>query len=190
MTFIYERRIVRDILDGIARKKKLIHIITGPRQVGKTTAALQIAEKWQGDVVNASADQPLPPGPEWIRAQWEKAERFSHQANRRSGNQVLLILDEIQKVKGWSEVVKALWDDSHRKTAIQVIILGSSSLLLQKGMSESLTGRFFLYPCPHWGYNEMKEAFGWHLDKWIFYQKEGHYWHQDDHQQNDQHYFS
>ena len=169
MTFSYERRIVQKILDGIAGKKKLIQIITGPRQVGKTTAASQIAEKWQGGVVNASADQPLPPGPEWIRAQWEKAERLSRNPDMTSGSRVLLILDEVQKVKGWSEVVKALWDDGRGKSAIQVMVLGSSSLLLQKGMSESLTGRFFLHPCSHWGYMEMKDAFGWDLDKWIFY---------------------
>jgi uncharacterized protein len=165
----FERQMVGEVLTATKMKKKLIHIITGPRQVGKTTAALQIAEKWPGKVVNASADQPLPPGAEWIRGHWEKAERLAKDPDDNTGSEVLLILDEVQKVKGWSEVVKGLWDDSHRKSAIQVLILGSSSLLLQKGMSESLTGRFFLYRCPHWTYAEMRDAFGWDLDKWLFY---------------------
>jgi hypothetical protein len=165
----YERRIVAEVLAGTTRKKKLIHIITGPRQVGKTTASFQIADRWKGEVVIASADRPLPPGPEWVRGHWEKAERLAKNLDASSDAEVLLVLDEVQKVKGWSEVVKELWDDSSRKLRIQVIILGSSSLLLQKGLSESLTGRFFLYQCPHWRYNEMKDAFGWDLDKWIYF---------------------
>ena len=167
--FSFYRKVVAEVLEGTGRKKKLIHIITGPRQVGKTTAALQIAEKWNGQVVNASADLPLPPGPEWIHAHWDRAERMAKKIGKGSSSEVLLILDEIQKVKGWSEVVKGLWDKSHRSSSLQVLLLGSSSLLLQKGMSESLAGRFFLYRCPHWRYSEMKEAFNWDLDKWIFY---------------------
>lgn len=166
--YTYERKIVTEILQGLRRKKKLLHIITGPRQVGKTTAALQIAEKWQGDVVNASADLPLPPGPEWIEAQWGRAVRLARK--RKGSEDVLLILDEIQKVQGWSEVVKFLWDEECRNpVGLQVLLLGSSSLLLQRGLSESLTGRFFLYRCPHWQYSEMRDAFGWDFEKWIFY---------------------
>ena len=92
----FERNVVQEIIDGTKRKKKLIHIITGPRQVGKTTAALQIAARWEGQVVNASADQPLPPGSEWIRGHWEKAERLAKEINANTDCEVLLILDEIQ----------------------------------------------------------------------------------------------
>ena len=63
----YERPIVQEILTGFGLKKKLMHVITGPRQVGKTTAAVQISEKWNGPVINVSADLPLPPAPEWIK---------------------------------------------------------------------------------------------------------------------------
>ena len=79
-TFAFRRQLVEEVLQGLFRAKKLLHIITGPRQVGKTTLALQIAEEWEGAVINASADQPLPPGPEWIRAQWDRASR---EASRR-----------------------------------------------------------------------------------------------------------
>ncbi len=169
LEYPYQRPVVMNILKGIGMKKKLLHIMTGPRQVGKTTAALQIEAKWNGPVINASADLPLPPGPEWVRSHWDRAE---HEA-RRAGNErseVLLILDEVQKVRGWSEVVKASWDKACReKSRIQVIILGSSSLLIQKGLSESLAGRFFLYRCTHWTFPEMERAFSWDMDRWLFF---------------------
>ncbi len=165
---MYERQIVIEIIRGFQRKKKLLHIITGPRQVGKTTASQQIAEKWQGQVLTFSADSPIPPGPEWIQSNWERTQRLADK--QRDDNDVLLILDEVQKVFGWSEMVKLLWDEVVKNdTAMQVLLLGSSSLLLQKGVTESLTGRFFLYHCNHWQYWEMREAFDWDFDKWIFF---------------------
>ncbi len=152
---------------GLQGKKKVLHIITGPRQVGKTTAAQQIAAKWPGRSIHASADSPLPPGPEWIHAQWNRAVRLG---NREGHQDVLLILDEIQKVRGWSETIKLLWDQECRvPDGLQVLLLGSSSLLLQQGLSESLTGRFLLYRCGHWQYREMAKAFGWDFDKWIYF---------------------
>jgi len=169
LQYSYERPVVMEIINGLKMKKRLIHIITGPRQVGKTTAALQIAAKWNGPVINASADLPLPPEPEWVLSHWDRAETEA----RRAGNEkseVLLILDEVQKVRGWSEVVKASWDKTCREDLpIQVIILGSSSLLIQKGLSESLAGRFFLYRCVHWTFPEMEQAFSWDMDRWIFF---------------------
>lgn len=163
----FEREIVFKVLQGLQGKKKILHIITGPRQVGKTTAAHQIAAKWPGRSIHASADSPLPPGPEWIHAQWDRATRLKN----RDGNQdVLLILDEIQKVQGWSETIKLLWDQECRNSiGLQVLLLGSSSLLLQQGLSESLTGRFLLYRCTHWQYKEMAKAFGWNFDQWIYF---------------------
>ena len=87
-----------------------------------------------------------------------------------NGSEVLLILDEIQKVRNWSEIVKGLWDKLIRENlSVQVIILGSSSLLIQKGLSESLAGRFFLYRCTHWTFPEMENAFKWDLEQWLFY---------------------
>lgn len=161
----FKRSIFGDISNALSQNRRLIHVIIGPRQVGKTTAANQVADQWDGPVVRASADLPVPPGPEWIETQWQRAK------SKTSGNQkVLLVLDEVQKVHAWSEVLKSLWDTELREgCGINVIALGSSSLLLQKGLTESLAGRFFLYRCPHWGYPEMKQAFGWSLDQWIYY---------------------
>jgi predicted AAA+ superfamily ATPase len=168
MNHQFERKIVSDIMAGLARKKKLLHIITGPRQVGKTTASQQIAEKWAGEFLTFSADSPIPPGPEWIQGCWNRAVRLAKSSQ--GEHDILLILDEIQKVRGWSESVKLLWDEEIKNNlGIQVLLLGSSSLLLQQGLTESLTGRFFLYRCPHWQYQEMREAFGWNIEQWIFY---------------------
>ena len=100
----HQRGVVSEVLASLRKGRRFIHIVVGPRQVGKTTASVQIAQAWSGPVIRASADEPLPPGPQWIRVQWERA------VNRRA-ERPLLILDEIQKVQGWSESVKALWDD-------------------------------------------------------------------------------
>ena len=141
---------------------KLLQIIIGPRQVGKSTIARQIAATWDGEVISASADEPLPPGPEWVRHHWERA-RSARNASP------LLILDEIQKVSSWSVTVKALWDeDLRRGTAMHVLILGSSSLLIQRGLSESLSGRFLLHRVHHWSFGAMHAAFGLDLDRWIY----------------------
>jgi len=161
----FRRALVGELTAALGKGLPFLHIITGPRQTGKTTAAKQVAEGWAGEVHIAAADSALPPGPEWVRAQWEIAD-----LKRRSGRKVLLILDEVQKVRGWSESVKALWDrDGGTKPALRVILLGSSALLVQKGLSESLAGRFMPYRCGHWSWGEMREAFGWGLEDWLFF---------------------
>ena len=161
-------QIVRELVPRVemrlAGEPQLIQVLVGARQVGKTTAALQIADRWDGPTRYAAADQALPPGPEWLETQWHLAR--SHVA----AGAPLLILDEVQKVERWSEVVKALWDEDRRtRTPVRVLLLGSSSLLLARGTSESLGGRFFLHRAPHWAWPECREAFGWDLDRWLFY---------------------
>ena len=128
----YRRPLVAELEKALARGLPFLHVITGPRQSGKTTAAEQASQGWAGEVVFAAADAPLPPGPEWIHAQWATA--LSRSAK---GRPVLLVLDEVQKVRGWSETVKLLWDKERReKKGIRVVLLGSSSLLVQKGLSD------------------------------------------------------
>ncbi len=159
----HQRPIVGEALASLQKGRPFLHFIVGARQLGKTTASLQIAQQWTGPVVRASADEPLPPGPEWIRANWERA------ALRRS-ERPLLVLDEVQKVRGWSEAVKALWDAELLTAApIRVLLLGSSALLVQKGLSETLAGRFLLFRCPHWSYPEVQAAFGADLDRWLHF---------------------
>jgi predicted AAA+ superfamily ATPase len=161
----YERPLVRRIEHALATGPNLIHIVTGPRQVGKTTLATTIAERWSsGPVRFAAADEMLPPTGEWLQTQWQLARR-----DARDGV-CLLVLDEVQKIPSWSDIVKGLWDADRRTRArVKVLLLGSSALPLAQGTSESLTGRFLLHPCVHWGFSECKTAFGWDLDQWLFY---------------------
>lgn len=161
---LIERALVGDILHRATRPPVLIQIITGPRQVGKTTAARQAMTKWEGPSVYAAADAPLPQGPGWIRTHWQQARKKARSAP------CLLVLDEVQKVQGWSETVKALWDEDRRENhAIRPLLLGSSALLIARGTVESLAGRFYLHRCNHWSLEECQRAFGWDLDQWIYF---------------------
>jgi len=160
----FRRALVDKLLERLRHPAELMQIIIGPRQVGKTTAARQAADLWDGPVRYAAADLPVPPGPEWITNHWELARRDV------GSKPALLILDEIQKVAGWSEAVKAHWDEDRAAgRALKVILLGSSALLLARGTTESLAGRFFLHRCPHWSFTECRNAFNWDLDHWLFF---------------------
>ncbi len=163
---VFSRALVTDLATACRRTKPLIQMIVGPRQVGKSTAAEQLVRKLRWPYVSASADAPLPPGPEWIETQWQLARTRKPAAKQR----VLLMLDEVQKVQGWSEVVKRLWDEERRtRGSVLPIILGSSALLLQKGATDSLSGRFFLHRCLHWSWPECRSAFGWDLSRWLYF---------------------
>jgi predicted AAA+ superfamily ATPase len=162
----YERPVVETVSRMIRKGPPLLHVLVGARQVGKTTAAVQVVEKLGLPQVVGAADTALPPGPEWVETQWARA-RAEVGGRQRS---VVLVLDEIQKVRGWSEEVKRLWDEDRRRgRSLHVMLLGSSSLLLHRGLSESLAGRFFLHRCPHWSWEECRKAFGWGLDRWLYF---------------------
>ncbi|MFC1521078.1 ATP-binding protein [Elusimicrobiota bacterium] len=140
-------------------KAPLIQILIGPRQVGKTTAAQEIYRQWQGHKLMIAADSPTPPPGEWIKWNWEKALAM--------GPDTLLIIDEVQKVTGWNEIVKSLFDQERGKGNLKVLLLGSSSLYLQKGISESLAGRFELTRASHWTYGECKDYFSWSIEDYL-----------------------
>ena len=154
---------VSDLIQALESGPSLIQIITGPRQVGKTTAAMDVQQALHWPSVFEAADYYPAPGPEWIETQWARARALA-------GPRRLLILDEIQKVRGWSETVKRLWDEDRRNhVSLDVLLLGSSALLLHRGMGESLAGRFRLHRCMHWSHPECAAAFGWNLDQWIYF---------------------
>jgi predicted AAA+ superfamily ATPase len=162
----FERPIVVEILAAMARKLPLLQVLVGPRQVGRTTAAGQVEKRLGWPSVVASADAALPHRPEWIETQW----RLAHAKATAGRTRVLLVLDEIQKVPGWSEVIKRLWDEELATGGkIQPLLLGSSALLVQRGLTESLAGRFFLHRCTHWSWPECRTAFKWTLDQWIYF---------------------
>ncbi len=149
----------------LSRPTPVIHVLIGARQVGKTTIARQIEASIGIPTIYATADSPVPLDSAWIDAQWRRALAGGAAA----GGPLLLILDEVQKVRGWSETLKLLWDSRPATPEIRVLILGSSSLLMQEGLTESLAGRFFLHRCHHWGYPECRDAFGWNLEKWLYF---------------------
>ena len=152
------------LLRRLQEPRRFLQVLAGPRQVGKTTLALQVMENTDFISHYASADEPALKGREWIAQQWEIG-----RLNARKGN-ALLILDEIQKLTGWSETVKQLWDDdTHSKTPLRVLLLGSSPLLIQSGLTESLAGRFEIIPAPHWSFQEIHEAFGWNIEQFIYF---------------------
>lgn len=140
---------------------KLLQIVLGPRQVGKTTGVKQLFNEWSGYKHMATADVPLPPTAEWIAQQWAKA--------RASKEECLLVIDEIQKIARWSEIVKALFDEDREAGKIKVVLLGSASLNLQRGLGESLAGRFETISVPHWSFCESQTAFNWSLEQFLKY---------------------
>jgi len=161
----YERPLLSTLRTELSRPARVIHVLIGPRQVGKTTIARRIEESIGIPTVYATADSPVPLDSAWIETQWRRAMA----EGAPSGGPILLILDEVQKVRGWSETLKLLWDSRPKVPEIRVLILGSSSLLMQEGLTESLAGRFFLHRCNHWGYPECRSAFGWNLEQWIYF---------------------
>ena len=151
----------------LGERRRFIQVVAGPRQVGKTTLVRQVAEASGLVYRYASADEPTLRGGEWIAQQWDAARLATEDAGRRG---TLLVLDEIQKISGWSEAVKRLWDaDTAGGVPLKVVLLGSAPLLIQRGLTESLAGRFEVLHLPHWSYAEMRAAFGWKLDHFLFY---------------------
>lgn len=141
--------------------------MAGPRQVGKSTLVQQVVDDIGAPARFASADEPTLRGAGWIDQQWQAARRLAADTGKAG---CVLVLDEIQKVPGWSETVKRLWDeDTRSRRRVRVVVLGSAPLLIAQGLTESLAGRFEVLHLPHWSFSEMREAFGWSLDQYVFH---------------------
>jgi len=162
---IFKRDATKIIISRLLENRKFIQVINGPRQVGKTTAIQQVLENLDKERIYAAADLPAPPTTDWISKQWELA-RIKLDEN----DEMILVLDEVQKISNWAVEVKRLWDEDTRfGRNIKVVILGSSALLLQKGLSESLAGRFEIIQMSHWTWEECKDCFNWSFDKYIYF---------------------
>lgn len=163
----YERPLVADLAQRLREPRRFLQVVAGPRQVGKTTLVAQALAHVGAPRVYESADGPLLEDLSWIEGQWMRARRLAADAGRAGA---ILALDEVQKVRGWSETVKRLWDeDSRANLDLRVILLGSSALLVQQGLVESLAGRFEVSRAGHWTYPEMDEAFGWDWDRYVYF---------------------
>jgi len=161
---MFKRILVSQLVNRLNEQRRFIQIVVGPRQTGKTTAVLQAIKTLNLPTHFVSADDPNFVSTEWLRNEWEQARNLT------KNGEAILIIDEIQKVSKWSSVVKLLWDEDTRLLSnLKVILTGSSSLLLQKGLVESLMGRFEMLYSPHWNYAECKDAFGYSLEDFLFF---------------------
>ena len=158
----------RELASRLAEPRRFIQVVSGPRQVGKTTLVRQVVSKSGIPYRYASADEPGLRARGWIDEQWQVA-REQARAKGRKG--MILVLDEIQKVPGWSSAVKRLWDEDSAGDGprLKIVVLGSAPLLLAHGLGESLAGRFETLHLPHWSFAEMRDAFGWSLDQYLFF---------------------
>lgn len=153
------------ILKRLQEPRRFIQSLIGPRQVGKTTLARQVADELGIPNRYITADLATLQDVSWLRQQWDVARELA-----KSEGRALLIVDEIQKIPHWSDMVKLLWDqDTASGIGLSVMILGSSPWLMQKGLSESLAGRFETIPITHWSFKEMHEIFGWSLERYLYF---------------------
>lgn len=162
------KRAYFDIVSGrINEPRNKIQVIVGPRQVGKTTLMGQVLEKCPVPYDSFSADDVVGASANWLSQIWE-VQRLKMTVRKELKR--LLVIDEVQKIPNWSETVKAEWDrDSREKRDLVVVLLGSSRMLIEKGLTESLAGRFELIRLPHWTYSEMKDCFGWSLPQYVYF---------------------
>ncbi|MFA5031428.1 MAG: ATP-binding protein [bacterium] len=163
----YIRKTLFEVLSSrLKGGPRLLQVVIGPRQVGKTTLVLQLYDRWTGPKLYKSADLPNMPTVDWIIANWEDCRALC----KKNKGEALLVMDEIQKIPRWSEVVKKLFDEDKRlKTRMRVVLLGSSSLLMQKGLTESLAGRFEIHRHNHWSFPECKECFNLKFEEYLYF---------------------
>lgn len=171
MNFVIKTMFVRSeyqtLLARMKEPRGYMQIIMGPRQVGKSTMVAQVLDAVQQPFLSVSAEEAPDRDPKWISSVWMQVRQLMHLHNY---DEMILSIDEIHKLPNWSEVVKAEYDrDTRESIKIKVILLGSSRLMMMDGLTESLAGRFEVIEMGHWSYLEMKEAFGFNLEQYIYY---------------------
>jgi hypothetical protein len=156
-----------DLTARLQEPRRFLQVVAGARQVGKTTLVRQVLARLDRPHVLVSADEPTLQDAAWLRAQWDAARLAAKDFGAKGA---ILAVDEVQKVQGWSEAVKRLWDeDSASGVPLRVVLLGSAPLLLTRGLSESLAGRFEQMRLPHWSLREMRAAFGFDLEAFLYF---------------------
>ena len=164
---MYKRSEYQVITDRMKEPRNFIQVVMGARQIGKSTVVKQVLQDLDMPYQFFSADNVPATNSAWISDCWAAVRSLKES---RGWESVILVIDEIQKIANWSEVVKKEWDDdTFHDRDIKVLLLGSSRVLLEKGLSESLAGRFEEIRMSHWSYQEMKECFGFSLEQYMFY---------------------
>ena len=182
----FQRPHVNALISRLTESPDRIIALFGPRQTGKTTIVRQALLQVEQGRRYLAVDEPdstalripsdlsdwdtvqLPQvrNTEWLVRNWVEARRQAERSERG----FVLVFDEIQKIPGWSNTVKGLWDaDRARGCPLHVVILGSAPLLIQSGLSESLAGRFESIHVTHWSFPEMSHAFGFTLQEYLYF---------------------
>lgn len=160
-----KRAIYKVFLSRLKEPRKFIQVLLGPRQIGKTTLALQALKEASKPYHYISADLASLQDLSWLAQQWEVARQ---KVDPKLGG--ILVIDEIQKIPHWSDMIKALWDeDTRNEVNLTVAILGSSPWLVQKGLTESLAGRFEVIPVTHWSFLEVHEIFSLSCEEYVYF---------------------
>ncbi len=164
---MYQRRHLNILKSRMAEPRRRMQIVMGPRQVGKSTLVGQFTEATSVPFDFFAADSVNRFDSSWIPNKWQQVRM---RMDIHSEQEHILIIDEVQKIRGWSEQVKKEWDeDSRSHRNLKVILLGSSRLLSQKGLEESLEGRFETIKMGYWDWQEMHEAFGFSMDEYVYF---------------------
>ena len=151
----------------IEEPRRFIQVLSGPRQVGKSTMVKQVLKEISIPYLLFTADNEPHDNTAWISEVWATARA---RMQLLQSPEFLLVIDEVHKIDNWSEAVKKEWDDdSFNDIPLKVVLLGSSRLLLKDGLTETLAGRFELIRMPHWSFAEMKEAFDFDINQYIYY---------------------
>lgn len=156
-----------DLIMRLQEPRRTIQVVAGPRQVGKTTLVKQVLQQLSTPSRFFNADGVEPDDKDWIAARWEEVRALMH---FNQYQEMVLVIDEVHKINNWSEQVKREWDaDTFNDVNIKVVLLGSSRLLLKKGLTESLAGRFEILSMTHWSFQEMQEAFGLDINQYVYF---------------------
>ncbi len=164
---MYQRSEYQTLASRLKEPRKFIQVVMGPRQVGKTTLVRQVVSTLSFPSKIESADNVASTQNQWIATVWNEAR---NRVRIERLERFVLVIDEIQKISNWSEAVKHEWDyDTWHEVPIVVVLLGSSRVMLERGLSESLMGRFEEIRMTHWSYEEMHDAFGFSLSDYIYF---------------------
>ncbi len=164
MMITFERPLLQTLLVRLQEPRQKMQILSGPRQVGKTTLSQQALKKMKQPYLYVIAEGNFTT--HWLDQQWAVARALSKE--HKEG--CILVIDEIQKISNWSERIKRLWDeDTLNQVPLKIVLLGSSSLLLHRGLTESMAGRYEVIHVPHWSFSECADAFGLSLDEYLYF---------------------
>ncbi|MBP5366201.1 MAG: ATP-binding protein [Bacteroidales bacterium] len=164
---MHQRAEYKTIKKRLEEPRKFIQVLMGPRQVGKSTVIKQVLRDIKLPYQMFTADTVPATNLYWISECWETVRR---KMKTEGAQEYVLVIDEVQKVNSWSEAVKKEWDaDTFNDLNIKVVLLGSSRVMLDYGLADSLTGRFERILMPHWSFTEMRDAFGFSIEQYVYY---------------------